>query len=409
MSPRGDDQLVAAARRGDEAAFADIVRKHEKALLRYAGKLLRGTGHDAEDVVQDVFVNAHRALNAGDQRPLELKAWLYRMTRNRTIDVLRRKSPTAAPLDDVVTTASDAGRGDPAAVFARRDKVASVMADLAALPEQQTRALLLRELEGLSHEEVARELDVTEKASRMLVVRARDNLVKAQSARDTSCHDVREDVLVAHDKKRRPAEHTRRHLGDCRECRTYRAELKGIRRRVHAVAPGPAILFGLGLGKLALGGVSTTKAAATAAAAVLVTATAGVAIVDTEVLKEGEPAPRIVPGSKYQFGTKIVRGGKLPPGTAQVETTVVLPATGQRRKTTVRIRCPEGLVAVNPVPAKEGTNVGYIRGERIENFEGYGKDTYVDWTIFWGKRGLAPKELRHPIGLVCSKHGKPRG
>lgn len=81
---------MAAARAGDEQAFATIVRRHERALRGYAAKLLRGTGLDPADVVQDVFVRAHAALAGGsDARDLALKPRLIRMTRNRVIDVLR--------------------------------------------------------------------------------------------------------------------------------------------------------------------------------------------------------------------------------------------------------------------------------------------------------------------------------
>src|SRR5918997_958380 len=68
---------------------AELARRHRKPLIRYARSLLRRSEHDAEDVVQDVLIRAHAAMRAGDG-PEELRPWLYRLTRNRAIDEVRR-------------------------------------------------------------------------------------------------------------------------------------------------------------------------------------------------------------------------------------------------------------------------------------------------------------------------------
>ena len=70
-------------------AFATIDARHRKPLTRYARTLLRRSEHDAEDVVQDVLIRAHDALLAGNV-PDDLRPWLYRLTRNRAIDEVRR-------------------------------------------------------------------------------------------------------------------------------------------------------------------------------------------------------------------------------------------------------------------------------------------------------------------------------
>ena len=80
-----DEQLVALLRAGDDAAFAAIHDRYRRRLLAYARRFLGGSREDAEDVVQDVFTAAHRALLA-DEREITLRPWLYRMTRNRCID-----------------------------------------------------------------------------------------------------------------------------------------------------------------------------------------------------------------------------------------------------------------------------------------------------------------------------------
>jgi RNA polymerase sigma factor (sigma-70 family) len=162
----GEAQLVAAARAGDEQAFAAIVRRHERALRGYAAKLLRGSGLDPDDVVQEVFIRAHAALTGGDERDLALKPWLYRMTRNRVIDLLRRRGAPADSLDagDVAAEPAAARSSEPAQALGRREALRALLADLAELPEQQRDALLMRELEGLSHESVGAQLGVTRDA-----------------------------------------------------------------------------------------------------------------------------------------------------------------------------------------------------------------------------------------------------
>ena len=84
-----DAELAQRLAAGDDRAFADLDARHRAALTRYAGRLLRRSEHDAEDVVQDVLIRAHDVLRRGDG-PDELRPWLYRLTRNRAIDELRR-------------------------------------------------------------------------------------------------------------------------------------------------------------------------------------------------------------------------------------------------------------------------------------------------------------------------------
>src|SRR5688572_194941 len=83
-----DEELVARIRRGDEMAFAAVHARYRAMLERYALRLL-GSRPAAEDAVQDVFIRAHAAI-VRDERHIELKPWLYRLTRNRAFDELRR-------------------------------------------------------------------------------------------------------------------------------------------------------------------------------------------------------------------------------------------------------------------------------------------------------------------------------
>ena len=171
-----DPELVAAFRAGSEAAFTEMHHRHAEPLVAFAGRMLRGTGVDAEDVVQDAFMRAHVALRATD-RPMALRAWLYMITRNRALDGLRARR-AACPLDD----ASPACMADPFEAARQREELRRVVGELAALPERQRLALVQRELCGASHAELADRLGTTISATKSLIIRARTQLREAQAA-----------------------------------------------------------------------------------------------------------------------------------------------------------------------------------------------------------------------------------
>src|SRR6476646_406861 len=111
LAAKRDEELVARVRGGDEGAFAELYDRHRSALVRYARRVLGdGVGGTAsEDVVQEVFVKAHVVLLA-DDRPMQLRAWLYRLVRNRCLDERRRPANAASlPIDEALDAP---GRGD---------------------------------------------------------------------------------------------------------------------------------------------------------------------------------------------------------------------------------------------------------------------------------------------------------
>ena len=183
---RDDDaELARRVGAGDSAAFATLDARHRGALTRYAGSLLRRSEHDAEDVVQDVLIRAHDALRAGDL-PDELRPWLYRLTRNRAIDEVRRKRWGDESLDGDHAFAGD-DREDPDTVLRRKEAMRRLVEDLADLPVRQRDALLARELDGHGPEQVAAQLGVSVAAAQKLAARARENLVRTRDARDADC------------------------------------------------------------------------------------------------------------------------------------------------------------------------------------------------------------------------------
>jgi RNA polymerase sigma factor (sigma-70 family) len=173
-----DDHLVEAFRAGSEAAFTEMHHRYAEPLLTFARRMLRGTGVDAEDVVQDAFVRAHLALRATD-RPMALRAWLYMIVRNRALDGLRaRRASCSLDERDVALSCPS----DPVEAALQRDELRRVVDELARLPERQRLALVQRELCGTSHADLADQLGTTVSATKSLIIRARTQLRTAQAA-----------------------------------------------------------------------------------------------------------------------------------------------------------------------------------------------------------------------------------
>jgi RNA polymerase sigma factor (sigma-70 family) len=245
---RSDEQLVALFRAGNEEAFRVIHDRYSQRLFAYARQMLSGSRQDAEDALQDVFIRAYSALRASD-RPIALKAWLYRVAHNRCVDQLRRPLPPVADVFDVSRTPLS----DPLSETERREDLRRLVEDVRRLPEQQRSVLLMREMEGLSYAELAGALDVSVPAVKSLLVRARMGLVEAIDARETACAEIRHDLSLAHGRGVRATGRARRHLRDCPGCRDYRRDLRRVQRSFAALTPAAAGPLGL-LAKLGIGG-----------------------------------------------------------------------------------------------------------------------------------------------------------
>jgi RNA polymerase sigma factor (sigma-70 family) len=289
---RSDDQLLSAFRHGNDAAFDVLHERYRQRLFAYVRQMLSaGSRQDAEDVLQDVFVRAYGALRA-DRREMNVRAWLYRVAHNRCIDHLRRPVPAAAEIYEV----SRKPLHDPMEEAQRREDLARLVEDISRLPEQQRSALLMREIDGLSYNDLAEALDVSVPAIKSLLVRARVGLVDAAEARDADCHEIRAELLDAYDRGVKASGHARRHLRTCDACTEYRHALRNVRRSFAALTPaglGP-LAFGaklLGLsgagGGAAAGGTAATGALAGGGAIAGVTACKVAAVVCTAALVGG--------------------------------------------------------------------------------------------------------------------------
>jgi RNA polymerase sigma factor (sigma-70 family) len=159
-----DRRLVGLVREGYDSAFEEIVRRYRRQLERFAAAIVGGR---CEDVTQDAFSKALLALR-GTEAEIELRPWLYRIVRNTALNDLRDRAPAAEQLSEALV-----GSGSAAAEVERREELTALMERLAALPEPQRAAIVMRELEGLSHEEIAAALGVSGGAARQAIYRAR--------------------------------------------------------------------------------------------------------------------------------------------------------------------------------------------------------------------------------------------
>ncbi len=259
---RSDEQLVALFRAGNDGAFSVIHDRYRQRLFAYARQMLGGSRQDAEDALQDVFLRAYSSLRGSD-RPVSLRAWLYRVAHNRCIDHLRR--PVPPPIDLFETSRKPLH--DPIDESERREDLRRLIEDVRRLPEQQRSALLMREMDGMSYAELAEALGVSLQAVKSLLVRARIGLVEAVEARDTACAEIRSDLACSFDRGVRASGRSRKHLRDCAGCAEYRTQLRAVREGLSAMSPGgpgplTAVLKLVGLGSAAGGGAASSGAAA---------------------------------------------------------------------------------------------------------------------------------------------------
>jgi RNA polymerase sigma factor (sigma-70 family) len=237
---QSDDRLIAVIRRGNHAAYEALVRRYETRLLAFCRHLL-GSREDAEDVLQEVFAAAFNAILA-DEREINVRPWLYRIARNRSLNHLRRIQ--AVGVDSMDVHFSDNGASTADKVH-NREEFRLLVGDIHELPETQRTALLLREMEALSYEQIAEAMETSVPSVKSLLVRARVSLAEAAEARQLSCEQVRIELgEVAEGLRRRPGPLVRRHLRSCERCSTFRVQLRVTNKALAALLPvGPLVLL----------------------------------------------------------------------------------------------------------------------------------------------------------------------
>lgn len=308
-----DERLANLVGGGSEAAFAVLFQRFNQPLYRYCRSLL-GNDADAQDALQITFTQALVALRE-DRRTAPVRPWLYRIAHNEAISLLRRRRPAVElPEEGGVAAALEE-------VVDQRARLHTLVADLQELPARQRGALVMRELSGLSHAEIAQALDISVEASKQTVLEARRSLLEFAQGRSMACEEIQRAISDG-DRRTLRGRRVRAHLRGCSTCRAF-AEVIPVRQaELHALSPAlPGAMAAGVLGRVigtrsgggggagmavgatgkALGLAASAKVAATSAAVVAVAAigvgeinhfaTRSSAAISTQARAARRPAP----------------------------------------------------------------------------------------------------------------------
>jgi RNA polymerase sigma factor (sigma-70 family) len=266
---QSDERLIALTRRGQHAAFEVLCSRYQSRLLSFCRHML-GSREDAEDVLQEVFAAAFNAVLA-DEREINVRPWLYRIARNRSLNHLRRASAVGVDSMDIHLSENGLSTSDK---VLRRESFRELIADVHELPETQRSALLLREIDALSYEQIAHAMETTVPSVKSLLVRARISLAEAAEARKLSCEEVRLELGETAEGLTKLSTPARRHVRGCERCLAFKKHLKQNNHALAAILPVAPLLI---LKKLVLAKLGTTASAGGAHVAGGAGATAGAA------------------------------------------------------------------------------------------------------------------------------------
>ena len=347
-----DERLIELTRRGQQAAFEALVARYQSRLLAFCRHMLHSR-EDAEDVLQEVFAAAFNAILA-DSREINARPWLYRIARNRSLNHLRRN--TAIGVDSMDTHFADAGQSTSEKVY-KREEFRLLVEDIGHLPETQRSALVLREMDALTYEQIADVMDTTVPSVKSLLVRARIGLAEAAEARKLTCDEVRLELGAAAEGIAALAAPVRRHVKECDRCRGFRTQLRANNRALAAIFPlGPilllkkTLLFKLGLAKVGAGSAGATGAGAAATAG----GGASAAVAGTTAVAAGGTAGTFAAGAvAMKIAVVAAVSAVVVAGTTDVLHHKPTPPKQPAALATVRTppAAPARTVAVLPAPA----------------------------------------------------------
>jgi len=422
-----DERLVRRAVEGEERAFATIFDRYHQPLYRYCAAIV-GDPQDAQDALQNTMLKVLRAL-PGEGREIRLKAWLYRIAHNESIDLLRRRRDTRE------LGAELAAPGPPLAEeLSARERLRQLLFDLDELPERQRGALVMRELAGLDFDGIATALGTSPAVARQTLYEARLSLHQMDEGREMDCAVVTK-ALSDGDGRVTRRRDVRAHLRDCGECRRFRAEIEGREQDFASLAPLPAaaaagLLQGLLGGGAAGGGSGAAAGAAVAggaaktlgssaalksAAAVLAIAAIGTGaaerggLIDLGLPGHGSSQSRHSSAPRSPATTAPADAGAAhepasqPPNSASTAPAV----EGQRGGS------PSGLSKASPAAGSQETNAPEAntpspaaQGNAADHPHGKGHEKQLSAAAAHGQEtAAAHKDANH--GASAEKHGKP--
>jgi RNA polymerase sigma-70 factor (ECF subfamily) len=181
-----DSELIERARKGDDAAFSQVVQAYRKRILGTIARLI-GRPEDVEDVGQEVFLRLYYSLDQL-RTPEVFEAWMYRLTVNAAYDYLRRRKRRGearmSDLSEQQVLWADAAAGTEREHEAQRRKRVRELVDslLRSVSKEDRILLTLKEIEGLSLKELEKVYGVNENALKVRLFRARQRVLKVYEA-----------------------------------------------------------------------------------------------------------------------------------------------------------------------------------------------------------------------------------
>jgi RNA polymerase sigma-70 factor (ECF subfamily) len=179
-----DRQLVARAQRGDKRAFELLVEKYQRKLARLLSRFIRDPA-EVEDVTQEAFIKAYRALPAfrGDSA---FYTWLYRIginTAKNYLMAMGRRAPTSTEVEAEEAEGFEEGEqlrdiNTPESMLLSSEIASTVNATIEQLPEELRTAIQMREIEGMSYEDIAKAMDCPIGTVRSRIFRAREAIAE---------------------------------------------------------------------------------------------------------------------------------------------------------------------------------------------------------------------------------------
>lgn len=226
-----DELLARLVTSGSERHFRALYERYRQSLYGYCHSILRNEA-DAQDALQSTFTKALMALREG-RRNGPLRPWLYRIAHNEAISIVRDRGATQKRLERVPRPADAPSVEERAGDRAR---LSSLLDDLSQLPDRARGALVMRELGGLSHEEIAAALGLSVGAAKQAIFEARRGLLELAEGRAMSCDDVTR-RLSDGDRRAFRGRRVRAHLRDCGACAAFAAAIPRRHGELRALSP----------------------------------------------------------------------------------------------------------------------------------------------------------------------------
>ena len=219
----GDAMLVTAIRQGDDAAFEELFRRYHGRVTGYVTRMV-GCPEHAQEIVQEAFISALRRLRETDQA-IVFKAWIYGIARNGAIDHLRARSRRGSEVEfgnveEFVGPTSVLASPAPDAAVDRKQSIDDLQGAFGGLSETHHQILVMRELEGLSYDQLGERMGMSRSQVESTLFRARRRLEEEYTELVTGerCRRVQEllerDSVGIRDERR-----IERHLSHCVGCR----------------------------------------------------------------------------------------------------------------------------------------------------------------------------------------------